>query len=329
MKNIIITGGCGFIGFNLVTNLMKNYNIVIIDNFNDFYNPLQKKENWILLKAFHQENNYQTSLNLIDDNLFDIMKNDLQKYNNKNSLFIHLAAQPGVRESIGQEENYYHQNVDGTQHVLNLAMELGSKQFINFSSSTVYENNMNKPSYESMMPSPISPYGLSKWKAEQVCDDFISRSSFPIITFRPFSVYGAQQRPKMCISQFLNDIENNKTLFIYGDGEQKRDFTFVGDLVKIVHLAIEMEFSVDHHVFNIGCGNPITLNDLIQKLSNILKITPKCNYIEKNRYDAYITWASTEKIKNCFNYKPEVPLDDGLRKMVYWKKEKKIEIILN
>ena len=329
MENIIITGGCGFIGFNLVANLMKSNNIVIIDNFNDFYNPLQKKENWNLLKEFHQKNSYRTSLTLIEENLFNIMKNDLYHYIGQNSLFIHLAAQPGVRESIGQEEIYYHQNVEGTQHALRLASELNSMQFINFSSSTVYGNYTNTPSFESMIPSPISPYGISKWKAEQVCDDFISKSSFPIITFRPFSVYGAQQRPNMCISQFLHSIENIKPFFIFGNGEQKRDFTYVGDLVKVIELTLKKQFSIEHNVFNIGFGNPLSINNLVQKLCIILNINPNYLYKEKNVHDATITWASIEKLKKWFNFTPKVIIENGLKKMVKWDQEKQLKYLLN
>ena len=253
MKNIIITGGCGFIGFNLVANLMKHYNILIIDNFNDFYNPSIKIEN----------------------NLFYVKEDDINLHRIETPIFIHLAAEPGVRESIGKVEVYIHQNVDGTKCALNLAKEIKSELFINFSSSTVYGNYSNIPVHESMKKSPISPYGVSKAKAEEVCNDFISTSSFPIITFRPFSVYGAQQRPNMVISQFLNEIENHKSFFVYGDGEQMRDFTFVGDLVKIVKKTLEIDFSLEHHIFNIGYGNPITINELIQKLSSILNFEPE------------------------------------------------------
>lgn len=316
MRNVLITGGCGFIGFNITANLMRSYNIQIIDNFNAFYNPLIKKKNWEMLKKIHTQNKYASTLDVINKDILNLQDSSFLKTDF--NYIIHLAAEPGVRESFKNKEIYFKQNIEGTESILQFASTLNIEKFINFSSSSVYGNQENYPLSEDMIPHPVSPYGESKYEAEKVCSKYSKKVTFPIFTLRPFSVYGPQLRPGLAISNFMKRILNGQKINVLGNGEKMRDFTHIFDVIQAVNLCLDANLDNGHYIFNVGNGNSISIKDLISKISSIVKKKPSICFKDEFFGDVDKTWASLDKIESELNYKPKIDIDKGLKLYTEW-----------
>ncbi len=271
-----------------------------------------------MLKELHLNHKFDTILELIDADILNL--NNIQ-YPSKLSDFhyvIHLAAQPGVRESFENKETYFKQNIEGTRSILKFAAKLNLEKFINFSSSSVYGNQISYPLVEDMIPQPTSPYGESKYEAEILCSQFSESVSFPIYTLRPFSVYGPQLRPKLAISTFSEQIMNAQQICVNGNGEKQRDFTYVSDVVQAVKLCIQMDLGRGNHIFNVGNGNPVSIKDLISKISILVNKKPEIIFKDDFKGDVDKTWASLEKISKTLNYRPQIKIDNGLKMYIKW-----------
>ncbi len=306
----------------MILQLLDSFNIIIIDNFNNFYNPAIKEMNWKMLKQFHSENVNSNSLKLIKVDILNINKLKIFDDLYPISMLIHLAAQPGVRQSIYQPNLYNIQNIDGTRQILDFAIAKNIKKVINFSSSAIYGNQKEYPLKENMIAKPISPYGISKLGGELLCEKYAKDFSLPIISLRPFSVYGPRQRPDMAINLFTQNILNKEKIKVFGDGSQIRDFTYIDDIITAVLKCISIHFNHKHHIFNLGCACPISINELIQKISSLLEIEPKVEYLNKEKGDVNETFASMEKAKNILNFVPIISIDEGLAKYIAWIKKK-------
>lgn len=317
MGNILVTGGCGFIGSHIVEELLKVHNITIIDNFNDYYDPKLKEINWGYLQKVSEDFNKNRDLILIRENILDINKGKINLNDQNFDYIIHLAAQAGVRESINNPELYYRQNVLGTKSILEFSKKNDIKLLINFSSSSVYGNQPIYPLKESFMPKPISPYAETKLKAEQLCNDYCKKYNLPIATIRPFSVYGPRQRPTMAINTFFKNLANGLPIEVFGDGTKQRDFTYVTDIVEAIKLILRSKFDSNHEIFNIGSSKPISVNSLINLISRILKIQPKIIFKADAPGDVDITYASIEKARLLLKYEPKISISKGLQ--YFWK----------
>ena len=310
-KNILITGGAGFIGTNLIEALIKAHNyVVLIDNFNEYYKG--KEENLAEVTSGYK--------NLKD---YMVIKGDLldtsiyEKINCDIDIIFHLVAQAGVRYSIQNAAEVSNNNIQSTINILEYALKKNVKKVINASSSSVYGNPIYTPCDEKHPKNPISPYAVSKLCGEMYTDYYYREYGLHTTSLRFYTVYGPRGRPDMAIRKFFELILKNKEINIYGDGEQLRDFTYVSDIVKGLILSAEKTQS-SGQIFNLGCSNPITVNSLVKKMFNIAEKPRKVKYIEKQKGDVDITHSNTNKAKKILNFQAQINIDEGLQKTYDW-----------
>ena len=314
-KNILITGGAGFIGTHLFETLIKQGNyIIVIDNFNECYYS-GKEENFASVSQNHEIlKDYNTIKgDLLDKSIYSKISNDID-------IIFHLAAHAGVQYSMYNAEQVTRNNIVGFVNLLEFARKREIKKLVFASSSTVYGNPTYTPVDENHPKNPICPYGLSKLCGEIYADYYFKEYSIPITSLRFYSVYGPRGRPDMVVGKFFDLVLQNKELIIYGDGEQLRDFTYISDIINGLILASEKKES-SGQAFNLGWSNPISINQLVNKIYDIANKPKKVKYKEKKKGDMDITHADITKATKVLNYFPQVPIDDGLRKTYEWQIE--------
>jgi UDP-glucose 4-epimerase len=301
---MLVTGCAGFIGSSLVDRLLANNHTVIgIDCFTDYYPRALKERNIADVK-----NNPKFSF--IEEDLFN-----MNSFPDVDVVF-HQAAQAGVRASWGNNFTIYtHNNVDVTQKLLEWYNDHPVKKFVYASSSSIYGDAKQLPMTESATPQPVSPYGVSKLAAEHLCYLYWKNFGVPTISLRYFTVFGPRQRPDMAINKFMHSIASGKTITRFGDGSQTRDFTYIDDIVSANLLAAESKF--DGEVFNIGGGNRIRLDNLIQLMEAITDRKAKIKTEPLQKGDVTDTWASTDKAKSLLHWRPTTDIENGLKK--YWR----------
>lgn len=311
-KNVIISGGAGFIGSHLFERLGNENSIIIIDNFNDYYSG--KEQNIIEVKESLKN---PDSLTLIRGNLSD--ESILRNIDGEIDFIFHLAAQAGVRYSLNNSAEISENNIISTVNLLEFAVKKNIKKFVFASSSSVYGNPLYTPVDEGHLKKPISPYAVSKLCGEYYSDYYFREQGLKSTSLRFYTVYGPRGRPDMAIRKFFEKMMRNEEITIYGDGEQLRDYTYVSDIVDGLILAAEKNESIGQ-AFNLGYSKPITVNDLISKMYQITGKPEKIKYIEKQMGDVDITHSNTEKAKKLLNYVPKIHIDDGLKKTYEWEK---------
>jgi nucleoside-diphosphate-sugar epimerase len=300
----LVTGCAGFIGSHVVDALLKKgHDVIGIDCFTDYY-PRGIKER-----------NIERALR---DSHFTLVEKDLalmDSYPEVDYVF-HLAAQAGVRASWGKTfDIYVHNNIQATQRLLEFYKGTCLKKFVYSSSSSVYGDAKLPMSEESLLK-PVSPYGVSKLAGENLCYLYYKNYKVPTVSLRYFTVYGPRLRPDLAINKFVNAVLNDEEIVIYGDGTQTRDFTFVDDVVRANVLAAEGDVVGD--VFNIGGGNRISVNDLIDDIETILHKSARVRHIEKQKGDVENTWADVSKAKTALSWRPEVRISRGLAMYIDW-----------
>lgn len=311
-KNILITGGAGFIGTHLFETLIKEDNyIVIIDNFNECYysgkeeNLTSVTTNYEILKDYNIIKG-----DLLNKSIYDEIKNDID-------VIFHLAAHAGVQYSMHNAEEVTRNNVVGFLNILEFAINKEINKLVYASSSTVYGNPIYTPVDENHPKNPICPYGLSKLCGEIYADYYFREYSLPITSLRFYSVYGPRGRPDMVIGKFFDLIFQNKELKIFGDGKQLRDFTYISDIINGLILSSERKES-SGQAFNLGLSNPISINQLVDKMYDIANKPKKVKYVEKKKGDMDITHADITKASKMLNYQPKISIDEGLQNTINW-----------
>lgn len=310
---ILVTGGAGFIGCNLVKRLLaEGHTVTILDNFDESY-PREIKINNI--SGFLRHERFflkqisildEVSLNLIEEN-YDVI--------------IHLAAKTGVRDSELLQKEYISVNVQGTKNMLEFARRKNIKQFIFASSSSVYGNS-ELPSKENDTLNPCSVYAKTKEHGEQLGAFYSRVHNIRFIALRFFSVYGPNQRPDLVINKFTKDILNTTPVKVFGDGTSKRDYTYIDDIVDGIILSISYKDRL-FDVFNLATGNPIQLLDVVKKLGNWLSTNPFVEFKDSNSLDVFITHADITKAQKELNYNPKIQIDKGIAEFVSWFKSTK------
>ncbi|MHA1986192.1 MAG: NAD-dependent epimerase/dehydratase family protein [Promethearchaeota archaeon] len=311
-KNVLLTGGAGFIGSHLFERLINNSNyVLIIDNFSSSEtekNLLEITKNYEIKKDY------------------DLIRGDLADYSILSNLstdidiMFHLAATPGVRISIQNAAKVTKNNIISTVNVFEKALKSDIEKVVIASSSSVYGNPLYTPVDEDHPKNPISPYAVSKLCCEMYADYYFREYNLPVTSLRFYTVYGPRGRPDMAIRIFFNKIMKNDPIKIFGDGTQIRDFTFISDIVDGLILASEIKQS-SGEVFNLGCSNPIQLNQLIEKMYKIADRPKNTQYLEKQKGDVRITSSKIDKARSILQFDPKVNIDEGLKKAFEWQKE--------
>ncbi len=316
---ILVTGCAGFIGSHLCQALLKRgARVVGVDNFDPFYSRDRKQHNLDSILAMEESERF--SFYKLDicahDELTQTMKDA-----GINGV-IHLAAKAGVRPSITDPVGYAQANILGTQSVLSSASAAGCKRVVCASSSSVYGNNKKTPFAESdAVEHPISPYAATKLSCELIGNTHHTLTGLPIAMLRFFTVFGPRQRPDLAMSLFLSKVSAGETINKFGDGSTSRDYTFVDDIVRGVISAYQ---HIDEHgfrVWNLGGDHPITLNEMIATISEVVGQDPVINQMGMQPGDVNQTWADLERSNTELEYRPTTSISDGLKKQWAWMQE--------
>jgi nucleoside-diphosphate-sugar epimerase len=306
----IITGVAGFIGSNLAETLLKRGETIVgIDEINDYYDPKLKRNNLASLQEY-------PNFKLIEASIESL---DWRSLLTETEVVYHQAAQAGVRASWGQSFHYYtERNINATQIILEAAKDTKSlKRLVFASTSSIYGDAETLPTPESICPQPVSPYGITKLAAERLCELYYQNFQLPVTMLRYFSVYGPRQRPDMAFHKFFKAAIEKTAIPIYGDGQQTRDFTFVGDIIA-ANLAAATVPEAIGEIFNIGGGSRVVLADVLGKIDAIVGFPIQKNYLETARGDARHTGADVSKAKRILGYNPQVSLVEGLTREWEW-----------
>lgn len=349
-KTVFITGAAGFIGSNLILELLKTtpvIHIVGIDNMNEYYDVSIKE--WRLEEINKElEKHENSSFTFIKGNIADkeLINNIYQQY--EPSIVVNLAAQAGVRYSITNPDAYIESNMLGFYNLLEANRHSydngkpGVEHFVYASSSSVYGSNKKVPySTDDKVDNPVSLYAATKKSNELMAHAYAKLYNIPSTGLRFFTVYGPAGRPDMAYFGFTNKLRNNETIQIFNYGHCKRDFTYIDDIVegvkRIMQGAPDKKNGEDglplppYAVYNIGNNQPENLLDFVTILQEELinaKVLPADYDFEAHKElvpmqpgDVPITYADTTPLERDFNFKPSTPLRDGLRKFVKWYKE--------
>lgn len=300
----VVTGSAGFVGSHLSAHLLDQGDEVIgIDCLTDYYDPRRKRANLATIAG--RAGFTQLLLDLTDADLPTLFEGADVVY--------HLAGQPGVRASWGEDFlPYVSRNVAATQRVLEAARTVPGLKVVYASSSSVYGAAETYPTHEETYPRPVSPYGVTKLAAEHLCEVYRTTSEVPTASLRLFTVYGPRQRPDMAFSRLIDAALAGHAFHLYGDGEQSRDFTFVGDVVTAMRQAAISSWT---GVANIGGGSTTTMNvvvDILREIAGTIDLVR----LPAERGDVRHTSADTTRARRGFGYAPRVSLREGLECMV-------------
>lgn len=303
-----VTGAAGFIGSHLCDFLVeKGCRVTGIDNFSDYYARSIKEEN--LNRLMDQDGFVFHEGALQDTNLTRLLRDV--------DIVFHQSAQAGVRASWGKSFRIYtDSNVLATQILLEQCKELGIKKFVYASSSSIYGDTTDLPMRESSLPRPVSPYGVSKLAAEHLCWLYHKNFGVPTVSLRYFTVFGPRQRPDMAFHRFFKWALEGKSLKVYGDGRQTRDFTYVQDIIEANWLAAEK--AMPGEVFNIGGGSRISLNEVIGMIQDMVGTSLDVRYQGTQQGDVRHTSADMTKAREMLGYAPKISVEEGLKAEHQW-----------
>jgi len=302
----LVTGGAGFIGSNIVEELVrKGEKVKVLDNFSS-----------------GRRNNIAHLLDKIE-----VVEGDVRDFwtviqaTKGVDYILHQAALPSVQRSVNNPLTSNEVNINGTLNLLEAAKEYGIKRFIYASSSSVYGDTPTLPKIEDMPPKPLSPYAITKLAGEEYCQTFSKLYDLPTVCLRYFNVFGTRQDPtsqySAVIPKFIRLLLDKKTPVIYGDGEQSRDFTFVKNVVEANILACQSDISKGE-VINIACGESFSLNQLVSLLNEIIGTNIKPEYAQAKPGDVKHSLADVSKAKKVLGYEPKMSFAEGMKKTVEW-----------
>ncbi|MGB8348031.1 MAG: NAD-dependent epimerase/dehydratase family protein [Ktedonobacteraceae bacterium] len=307
-ETCLVTGAAGFIGSHLAEALVaRGYRVIGVDAFVDFYPRSMKKTNLAHLRQ-------SPAFQFIEA---DLRYADLERLLTGVDYVFHQAAQAGVRTSWGEGfVAYVEHNVLATQRLLEAAKKSSIRRMIYASSSSVYGDTPDLPARENSRPAPISPYGVTKLAGEHLCRLYSLEQGLPTISLRYFTVYGPRQRPDMAFHKFIRAILRDEPITVYGDGEQSRDFTYVGDIVAANLSA--MRHGRAGACYNLGGGTRVTVNEVLHLLEQITGKPAHVVYRSRQLGDAAHTAADTSAARTDLGFAPICTLMDGLSLEANW-----------
>ena len=314
--SILITGSAGFIGFHTAKHfLSQGFNVVGVDNFNNYYsNELKQVRQEILKKS---ENFTPVEADISNR---EIVENLFKQHEFRT--VIHLAAQPGVRVPFEDSERYSRANLLGFGNVLQSAQYFQVPYFLYASSSSVYGKTSHTPFDENLStPQPINFYGGTKLANEILVSSTISQTNMKAVGLRFFTVYGPFGRPDMAYMKILSRNLFDTKFELFGDGSALRDFTYIDDVVKSIALLHQKMSDWElgtAEVVNIGGGHPRKMNDLIQIMNRITEYKFDTVASREDPLDMKLTIANTAHLQDLIDFKPTVSLEDGIEKLITW-----------
>jgi nucleoside-diphosphate-sugar epimerase len=301
----VVSGAAGFIGSHLCESLLRAGDEVVgIDCFTDNYDVSRKRSNVADLLmhpafALHE---------------VDLLTAPLEPLLDGADAVYHLAGQPGVRPSWGQEFAIYTQrNILVTQRLLEGSRDLQLEKFVYASSSSVYGDAEAYPTKEDLRPQPVSPYGVTKLAAEHLCELYRVTAGVPTASLRLFTVYGPRQRPDMAFSALIEAAVSRSQFLLFGDGKQTRDFTYVNDVVNAMMAAARSEWT---GVANIGGGSRTSMLEVIDIVAELVAPVDVIS-LPTQRGDVRHTAADTSVARRAFGFAPQVTLREGLARMAH------------
>lgn len=331
-KNILVTGAAGFIGFSVTYRLLKQgCKVIGLDNLSDYYDVNLKKDRLKELAKFDNYTNVQVDI-ADSQKLFELFK----KY--KPNKVIHLAAQAGVRYSLENPDIYIQTNLVGFANMCEACRSYPVEHFVYASSSSVYGSNQNFPfSTEKPADHPISLYAATKRSNELIAHSYSHLFSIPVTGLRFFTVYGPWGRPDMALFKFTKNILAGEEIEVYNNGQHKRDFTYIDDVVDGVVRVLNSPPTKDNSynytkptpdtssapfkVYNVANGTPVLLMDYIHALEDALRVKAKIKFLPMQPGDVKETAANIEPLKQELGYQPKTPVKTGVQKFVDWYKE--------
>jgi nucleoside-diphosphate-sugar epimerase len=308
--DILVTGAAGFIGSRVAGRLLdEGHTVVGIDILNDAYDPRLKE--WRLAQLEDRDGFRLHRVDIGDrQQLGDVMSA------NKIDAVINLAARAGVRQSLDDPWVYYQTNLTGTLNLLDLCRELGIKKFVLSSTSSTYGDQPKQPFTEDMPTDrPVSPYAASKKAAEVLTYTYHDRYGIDATVFRYFTVFGPAGRPDMSIFRFIRWVDTGEPVHVFGDGSQKRDFTFVEDVARGTIAGLT---NVGYEIINLGNNKPASLLDVIKMIEEKLGKKAEISFEAPNLLDVPSTWADISKAERLLGWTPETTTEQGIGATADW-----------
>lgn len=322
MKTILVTGGAGFIGSNLIEVLLKCKSVgrvVCVDNLDPFYDPAFKREN---IKPFLKNEKFK--FYKVDIRNFAALEKIFE--NEKPTFVVHLAAKANARQSVKEPDEYQSVNIIGTLNLLELSKDYEIKKFIFISSSSVYGNSAKSPFKESSTTDfPLAPYGASKKAGEVLAYTYAHNFKLPIVCLRLFNAYGERQRPDLVIYKWVENILKGEPIEMSGAGKRARDFTYVGDIVRAIELA--MKPGGDYEIINIGNSKPVSLSVLLRHVEKVLGKKAIVKTRPSHHSSVESTSADIRKAKKVLGWEPEVSLEEGVTRFTKWLRDNRFKNI--
>lgn len=309
MKRALVTGAAGFIGSHLTEKLLDlGVEVRGVDNFMAYYPRAAKESNLAQARA-------AAGFEFVEA---DLVEADLAPLLDGVDVVFHQAAQAGVRSSWSTSFlDYDRSNILATQRLLDAVIDHDLQRFVYASSSSVYGQSPSFPCYEDQVPSPHSPYGLTKLAGELLCGLYASNWAVPTTSLRYFTVYGPRQRPDMAFHRLFESALSGEAFPLFGDGSAIRDFTYVGDIVRANVLAARSD-APPGRVVNISGGDSVSLSTVIDEIQELTGRSVVLDRHEMQRGDVRRTGGSNERARHLLGWSPQVPLREGLELQHQW-----------
>ena len=309
MNKLLLTGAAGFIGMKTAQKLLENnHEVVGIDNLNDYYDLELKKKRLSILKKYSNFSFQHLDIEKLEDlkNLFKTAKF---------TAVINLAARAGVRYSMENPFVYVTTNVLGNTNLLELSKRHNVSKFILASTSSLYAGQPMPFPETLAVNTPISPYAATKKGAEMMCYAYNYLYNMDITVLRFFTVYGPMGRPDMSIFRFMKLIDEGKPIEVFGDGNQKRDFTYIDDIVGGIVSALK---PLDFQIINLGGNKSVKLNYVINLIEKNLGKKAEVIHKDFHKADMKATWADISKAQEILDWQPQITIEQGIEKTAGW-----------
>lgn len=341
MKVFLITGGAGFIGSTIAEKLLEQGNkVIVVDNFNDFYDYNRKIRNILeatgnyekvneILENSSKDEKIEKLKKIVNSENFVLEYADIRDMGKMDKIFseykidlvFNPAAMAGVRPSLLDPLLYEEVNIKGYMNLLELCKKYGVKKFLQASSSSVYGNNKKVPFKETdIVDFAISPYAATKKSGEVIGHVYHKLYDIDMIQLRFFTVYGPKQRPDLAIHKFTKMILEEKSIPFYGDGNTKRDYTYIDDIVDGILKSIDYLFKNQdvYEIFNLGESRVVSLKEMVETIEKVLGKKAVLDKQPMQPGDVEKTYADISKAKEILGYNPKTNFEDGIKKFVDW-----------